>query len=51
MEPLIDELHKLWDGVNMFDISRPINDRKFLFHAILIWTIHDAQGSLFVVVV
>ena len=42
MEPLIDELRELWDGVNMYDVSRPINDRNFVFHAILIWTIHDA---------
>jgi len=44
MEPLIDELRELWDGVNMYDVSRPVNDRKFLFHVILIWTIHDTAG-------
>ncbi|XP_057842572.2 uncharacterized protein LOC131051993 [Cryptomeria japonica] len=44
MEPLIDELRELWDGVNMLDVSRPINDRNFFFQAMLIWTIHDAPG-------
>lgn len=44
MEPLIGELRELWDGVNIFDVSRPMNDRNFLFHVILIWTIHYARG-------
>lgn len=42
MDPLIDELCELWDSVNILDVSRPINDRNILFHAMLIWTIHDA---------
>ena len=24
IEPLIDELLKLWNGINMYDVSRPI---------------------------
>lgn len=36
MEPLIDELRELWDGVNMYDVSRLVNDRNFLFYVILI---------------
>ena len=27
IEPLIDELLKLWAGVTMYDISRPIGQR------------------------
>jgi hypothetical protein len=29
IEPFIDELLKLWDGVNMYDISRPIGKKQF----------------------
>ena len=41
-EPLIDELMMLWQGINMKDVSRPIASRIFQFHAMLIFTIHDA---------
>ena len=44
IEPLIDESVELWNGVTMYDVSRPIGQRKFQFHAILAWTIHDAPG-------
>jgi hypothetical protein len=44
IEPLIDEFLKLWVGVTMYDISRPIGQRQFQFHGILSWTIHDAHG-------
>ena len=44
IEPLIDELVELWNGVTMYDVSRPIRQRQFQFHAILAWTIHDAPG-------
>ena len=43
IEPLIDELLKLWAGVTMYDISRPIGKRQFQFHGIIGWTIHDAH--------
>jgi hypothetical protein len=45
IEPdLIDELLKLWNGVTMYDVSRPIGQRQFQFHAMLAWTIYDALG-------
>ena len=44
VEPLIDELLKLWNAINMYDISRPIRQRQFQFHAMVVWTIHDAPG-------
>ena len=44
IEPLIDELLKLWNDITMYDISRPIGHRQFQFHAMLVWTIHDAPG-------
>ena len=36
IEPLIDELLKLWNGVTMYDVSRPIGQRQFQFHAMLV---------------
>ena len=42
IEPLIDELLKLWNGITMYDVSRPIRQRQFQFHAMVVWTIHDA---------
>ena len=44
IEPLIDELLKLWDGITMHDICKPIAEKKFKFLRILLWTINDAQG-------
>jgi hypothetical protein len=44
IEPLIDELLKLWARVTMYDISRPIGKKLFQFHGILSCTIHDALG-------
>ena len=44
IEPLIDELLMLWNGISTYDISRPIQQRKFQFHAMHVWTIHDAPG-------
>ena len=40
IKPLIDELLKLWNGISMYDVSRPIQQRKFQFHAMLVWTVH-----------
>ena len=42
--PLINDLLVLWNGFTMYDISRPIRQKKFQFHVILVWTIHDALG-------
>ena len=44
IKPLIDKLLKLWNGINMYDISRPIRQRQFQFHAVVVWKIHDAPG-------
>jgi hypothetical protein len=44
IEPLIDELLKLWADITMYDISRPTGKKRFQFHGILSWTIHDALG-------
>ena len=29
IEPLVDELLKLWNGVTMYDVSRPVGQREF----------------------
>jgi hypothetical protein len=42
IEPLIDELLKLWACITMYDICKPIGEKKFKFCGILLWTIHDA---------
>ena len=42
IEPLIDELLKLWNGITMYEVSRPIRQRQFQFHAMVVWIIHDA---------
>ena len=42
IEPLIDELVKLWNDITMYDVSIPIQQRQFEFHAMIVWTIHDA---------
>ena len=44
IKPLIDELLNLWNGITMYDVSRPIQKRKFQFHAMLVWKVHDALG-------
>ena len=44
IKPLIDELLKLWVGITMYDICKPIREKKFKFRGIILWTIHDATG-------
>jgi hypothetical protein len=44
IQPLIDELLKLWAGITMYDICKPIGEKKFKLCGILLWTIHDAPG-------
>ena len=44
IEPLIDEILKLWKGISVYDVSRLIRKSQFQFHAMVVWTIHDAPG-------
>jgi len=46
---VIDELQLLWEGIQMYDIDRPISQRSFKYYGILCWTIHD-HPRLFVCV-
>jgi len=45
LEPLVDDLKKLWTDVETYDISRKKN---FIIRASLMWTINDfpAYGML-----
>ena len=52
IKPLIDKLLKLWNGITMYDVSRPIRQRKFQFHAMVVDEIvidanKDLQWPLF----
>ena len=40
--PLVNELLKLWVGITMYDICKPIGENKFKFRGNFLWTIHDA---------
>ena len=40
----IDELLKLWEGITMYDIYKPIGKNRFQCRGIILWEIHDALG-------
>jgi hypothetical protein len=44
IKPLIDEILKLWADITMYEIFKPIGEKKLQFHGILVWKIHDAPG-------
>ena len=44
IEPLINELIQLWHGITMYDITKPIKQKRFQCRGMLVWTIHDAPG-------
>ena len=44
LDPLIDKLLKLWIGISMYDISKPIGQKQLQFHGILSWEIPDAPS-------
>ena len=45
LQPLVDELKELWDGINVYDVSRPITaKRSFMLYGICAYTIHDYTG-------
>ena len=48
IEPLADELVKLWNGVTIDDVSRPVVQREFQLHAMLAWTIHDGTSKVII---
>jgi hypothetical protein len=44
IKPLINELLKLWEGITMYAICKPIGKKIFQFCGIILWKIHDALG-------
>ena len=48
LQPLVDELKELWDGINVYDVSRPIaTERSFMLYGICAYTTHDYPGLRF----
>ena len=44
-QPLVDELKELWDGINVYDVSRPIAvERIFTFYGICAYMTHGYPG-------
>ena len=45
LQPLEDELKELWEGINVYDVSRPITtERSFTLYGICAYTTHDYTG-------
>jgi hypothetical protein len=45
LQPLVDELKELWEGIHVYDVSRPITtERSFTLYGICAYTIHDYPG-------
>ena len=44
-QPLVDKLKELWDGINVYDLSRPITaEKSFMLYGICSYTTHDYPG-------
>jgi len=41
LEPLVDKLLQLWEGIPAYDIAKEARARDFTLRAMLLWTIHD----------
>ena len=45
LQPLVDELKELLDGINVYDVSRPIvAERGFTLYGICAYMTHDYPG-------
>ena len=44
IEPLIDELLNLKEGITMYDICKPIGHKTFQCRGNFLWTIQDDPG-------
>lgn len=49
LEPLVEDLVKLWEGILAVDMLKPIGQRRFTLRAVLLWLVHDlpTYGLLF----
>jgi hypothetical protein len=42
LQPLVDELNELWEGIDTYDVSRPITTKRiFTLYGICDYTTHD----------
>ena len=42
LQPMVDELKELWDGINVYNVSRPIaEERIFTLYGMCAYTTHD----------
>ena len=45
LQPLVDELKALWEGIHVHDVSRPIAiERSFMLYDICAYKTHDYPG-------
>jgi hypothetical protein len=45
LQPLVDELKELWEGIHVYDVSRPIaTERNFTLYGIYAYTTHHYPG-------
>jgi len=45
LQPFIDEFKQLWEGIQVYDVSRPISmERYFTLYGICVYTTHDYLG-------
>jgi hypothetical protein len=45
LQPLIDEFNQLWEGIHVYDVSKPIPIEKyFTLYGICVYTTHDYLG-------
>ena len=45
LQPLVEELQILWEGIPVFDMSKPAHARRTTtIRGILMWTMHDFPG-------
>ena len=45
LQTLVDELNELWEGIHVYDISRPIPmERYFTFYGMFVYTTHNYLG-------
>ena len=48
LQSLVDELKELWEGIHVYDASRPIaTERSFTLYGLCASTTHDYQGLRF----
>jgi hypothetical protein len=45
LQPLVDELKELWEGIHVYDVSRPITTKRiFTLYGICSYTTHYYPG-------